>query len=139
MSDTTDEDLDLEDTTIGIQDIKFALEKVFRGCKVNLPPTMGDSYHAELSFYEYEVRVILTGARAADRKMNYRFMQKVVQPGERKATKRMIIEVTSTDPGEILKAIEDTKAHLMGIVYAVTKALKPASMTRLNGIDDLFK
>lgn len=137
MSNTTDDEE--EDASIGIQDIKFALEKVFQGCKVTLPPSMGDSYHAELSFYEYEVRVILTGERTANRKMNYRFMQKVVHPGDRKPTKRVILEVDTTEADELLQAIQDTKSHLMGIVYAVTKALKPASMTRLNGIDDLFK
>ena len=136
MSTTPEDD---DDDTIGIQDIKVALEKVFQGCKVSIPPSMGGSYHAELSFYEYEVRVILTGERAKGRKMHYRFMQKVQQPGDRKPTKRMIIETETTEPAELLQAIDDTKAHLLGIVYAVTKALKPPSITRLNGIDDLFK
>lgn len=128
-----------EDDTLGIQDIKVALEKVFQGCKVSIPPSLAGSFHAELSFYEYEVRVILTGERAKGRKMHYRFMQKVQQPGERKPTKRMIIEVETTEPAELLQAIDDTKAHLLGIVYAVTKALKPPSINRLHGIDDLFK
>lgn len=136
MSTATDDD---DDDDIGIQDIKVALEKVFKGCKVSIPPSLAGSYHAELSFYEYEVRVILTGERAKGRKMHYRFQQKVQQPGERKPTKRVIIERETTEPAELLQAIDDTKAHLLGIVYAVTRALKEPTANRMHGIDDLFK
>ena len=134
MSTPTDDD----DDTIGIMDIKVALEKVFKGCKVSLPSSLA-GFHAELSFYEYEIRVILTGERAKGRKMHYRFQQKVQQPGERKPTKRVIIEREMTEPAELLKAIDDTKAHLMGIVYAVTRALKEPTANRMHGIDDLFR
>ena len=140
MTDDWDEDgLPVDEPGLGIGDVKLALEKVFQGVRVGLPPAMKGSFHAVVVFYEYEVRVILFGERTADRRMHYRFMQRVEQPGERKATKRMILEVQTTDPDELLKAIEDTKAHLLGVVYAITKALRPPTVTRTNSVDDLFR
>jgi|SRR3989344_5280148 len=137
MSDDTNQDD--EDQGPGILDVKVALETVFKGCKVHLLPSLGGSFHAELSFYEYEIRVILSGLRAKDRKIHYRFIQRVGQPEGRKPTKRMILEIETTDPDQLVKAIEDTKAHLLGIVYAITKALRPPNVPRVSGIDDLFK
>lgn len=135
------EDLDPGDSSedIGILDVKLALEKTFQGVRVRLPPSLAGSYLAELSFYEYEVRVILSGERAKGRKMHYRFMQQVQQPGERKPTKRMILDVSTTDPQDLVKAIADTKAHLLGIVYAITTALRPPTVPKMTSVDDLFK
>ena len=130
---------DALDKGIGILDVKAALEKAFQGVKVATPPTMGGSFHAELSFYEYEIRVILTGPRDEARKINFRFQQKVTQPGERKPTKRLITDLNTTDPEELWQAIDDTKAYLLGIVFAITKALRPPNADRTNSVEDLFK
>lgn len=141
-NDVDEDDLDAlppDEPGLGILDVKLALEKVFQGVRVSTPTALKGSFHAEASFYEYEVRVILFGERTDDRRMHYRFMQRVEQPGERKPTKRMILEVQTTDPEELLKAIDDTKAHLLGVVYAITKALRPPTVQRTNSVDDLFR
>lgn len=127
------------DRGLGILDVKAHLENVFKGCKVFTPPSMGGSFHAEVSFFEYEIRVILSGKRAVDRKIHYRFMQRVEHPSTRKPTKRMILEVEVTSEAGFVQAVDDTKAHLMGIVFAITKAMRPPNVPRINGIEDLFK
>ncbi len=140
-NDVDEDDLDAlppDEPGLGILDVKLALEKVFQGVRIGMPPALSGSFHAVALFYEYEVRVILFGERTEDRKMHYRFMQRVEQPGDRKPTKRMILEVQTTDPAELLKAIDDTKAHLLGVVYAITKALRPPTVPRMRGVDDLF-
>jgi hypothetical protein len=140
MSDNDDDD-DCGVTTskgVGILDVKLALEKTFQGCRVHLPPTLAGSFHAEVTFSEYEVRVILTGPREGDRTFNYRFMQRIEHEG-RKPTKRMILEVDTKDPAELIQAIEDTKAHLLGVVFAINRALKPITPPRMGGVDDLLK
>lgn len=129
---------DFENKGVGIQDVKLALEKTFQGCRVHLPPTLAGSFHAEVSFFEYEVRVILTGPRTGDRTFNYRFMQRI-EHEDKKPTKRMILEVDTKDPAELIQAIEETKAHLMGIVFAINKALRPPNVPQVRGVDDLLK
>jgi len=135
----SEEGLPVDEPGLGIGDVKLALEKVFQGVRVGSPPAMKGSFHAVVLFYEYEVRVILFGERTADRRMHYRFMQRVEQPGERKPTKRMILEVETTDPEELLQAIEDTKAHLLGVVAAITRALQPPTVRRTTSVDDIFR
>ncbi len=140
MSDTkpTNATPDDDDDDIGIQDVKVALETVFLGCKPLIKPSMGGSYHAEVTFHEYEIRVILTGERAKGRKMHYRFLQKIPMGDGMKPVKRTIQEFETTDPKELLRGIQESKSHLMSIVYAVTRALKTPSTTRIRSIDDLF-
>lgn len=134
-----DDDKEEEDRGIGILDVKAHLEKVFPGVKVNCPPTIGNSFQAEFEFFEYEVRVILSGRRVKDRTIHYRFMQRVEQPGTRKPTKRLIQDETVTSAEEFVAEVTKTKAYLMGVIFAIHKAFKPPHTPRINSIDDLFK
>jgi hypothetical protein len=140
MNDDTDDIMEEEpDRGLSIMDVKAHLENVFKGCQVVIPTSLGGSFHAEVSFFEYEIRVILSGKRAVDRKIHYRFQQRVEHPSTRKPTKRMITEIEMNSEAEFIQAVEDTKAHLMGIVFAITKAMRPPNVPRIVGIEDLFK
>ena len=132
--------MDIDPTQgIGIRDVETALQDIFKGCTIRMPSSLGGSFHAEVSFYEYEVRVILSGDRAIDRKIHYRFLQWVSQPGNRKPTRRSIIEFETTDPEELWAGLDKTKMHLQSIVYAISKAMRPPTVAKMNSIDDLFR
>ena len=137
MTDTDDEKT--EDRGIGITEVKSLLESVFKGCHVYTPSSMGASFHAEVSFFEYEIRVILSGKRTKDRSIHYRFMQRVEQPDGKRPTKRMIQDVTVTSREDFEQEVADTKAHLLGTVFAIQKALRPPNVPTISGVDDLFK
>lgn len=128
-----------EDRGLGIMDVQAHLESVFKGCKVRTPNTVRGVFHAELAFYEYEIRVILQGMRTKDRKFHYRCMQRVEQSGDRRATKRVLQDVEGSSREEFFAAVANTKAHLMGIVYAIHKAMAAPQVARITSIDDLFK
>ena len=136
MSDIEEEE---PDRGLGIMDVKLILEKVFKGCKVLTPNSMGGSFHAEVSFFEYEIRVILSGKRAVDRKIHYRFMQRVEQPGRKHPVKRMIQEIEVNSEADFIEAVESTKGYLMGILFAISKAMKPPHVPRTDNLDDLFR
>ena len=126
-----------ETETLGIRDVKVVLERTFPGTVVNIPPSMSGSYHAEISFLEYEIRIILVGNRARDRKMHFRFMQKfLLTPDDKRLTKRMIREFETQDPDVLLQAIEDAKAYLLGLVFSIQRALKPVPVPKTSNILD---
>lgn len=127
-----------EPEAIGIQNIRDILEKTFPGCTVVIPRTLGQTYHAEVSFFEYEIRVILYGERKETRQIHYRFQQIVTQPGERKPTKRVIYEIMSDSSAEVRRLIEETKAYLLGVVFAINKAFRPPNTKQVRTMDDLF-
>lgn len=122
---------------LGILGVKAALELVFKGCTVDVPKTMAGSHHATVSFYEYEIRVILSGKRAPGRPIHFRFMQRAKGKGD-KVTKFVLNEVRTTDPAVLQAAILDAKAHLLGIVYAIRSAFSEKTVPRINSIEDLF-
>lgn len=131
-------DLQDEDKGIGILDVKAALEDVFKGCDVVTPRTMVGSFHAEVKFDEYEVRVILS-KRGNERDIHFRFLQKVVTKTGRKPTKVLINEVRTTDPKKLGLAIRDAKEYLLGISQAITRALRPKPVPQVRDISDLIR
>jgi hypothetical protein len=131
---------DQEEKPIGIGDVKAALEDVFKGCDVETPYAMDCSFHAEVKFDEYEIRIILSGRRSGpDRRYHFRFLQKIVPSGKRRATKLIINEVRTTDEAELLVAIRDAKEYLLGIVHAINRALKRKPVPQVRGVADLLR
>jgi len=128
---------DTADGSIGILDVKAALEDAFKGCDVVCPSSQG-GHHAEVKFDEYEIRVILSGRRAPNRPIHFRFMQRIVTKVGRRPTKVLLNEVRTTDPKVLAIAIRDAKEYLLGIVQAIQKALKPRPTMRTTAVDDLF-
>jgi len=123
---------------LGILDVKAALEDVYKGCDVLCPRTLGGSHHAEGTFNEYEIRVILSGTRSKTRDIHFRFMQRIKPAGRKKATKLLITEMRTQDPKELMKAIRGSREYLLGIVQAINRALKRKPVPQVLGIDDLL-
>jgi len=129
-----------KDDYIKIGDVKAALEDVFKGCTVTTPSTMGSrSFVAELSFDEYEIRVILSGKRGPERDIHFRFLQKVVPSGQVRPTKLIINEVRTTDPKELVRAIRGAREYLLGIVQAINRALKRKPGITTTCVEDLLR
>ena len=127
----------LDEKGIGILDVKSVLVDVFKGCDVKT--THGtSSYHAEVLFDEYSVRIILSGPRSPDRPIYFRFMQESKGRG-RSRVKRVINEVRTTNPDDLLTAIKDCKAHLLGVAHAIQAAFKPRPVATIRTIDDLMR
>jgi len=120
----------------GTQDVKAALEDVFKGCSAKHTTALG-SYHVELSFHEYEIRIILDGRVDRTWDYNFRFMQRVKGPG-RKPVKFIINEVHTRDPVELLRAIRGAKEYLLGIVHCINCALKRKPVPQISDIEDLL-
>jgi len=127
---------DEEDKGPNILDVAAYLEDIFKGCEV-IKSHGTSSYHASVSFDEYRLRVILSGRRAKDRDIHFRFWQESKGTG-RHATKRVLSEVKTTDPKELMDAIKDAKAHLLGLVHAIQTAFKPKPVKSVRTIDDLM-
>jgi len=123
---------------LGILEVKAYLQSIFKGCDVEVPRTMLGSQHATVSFYEYEIRIILSGRREPGRPIHFRFMQRAKGKGGR-VTKFVLDEVRTTDPAVLKEAILDAKGHLLGIVHAIKSALSDKPVPRINDINDLFK
>jgi hypothetical protein len=123
---------------IGIRDVKVALERTFPGVDVTCPNSMGGSFHANISFFEYSIRVILTGRRNADRGINFRFMQESKGPGNR-TTKRIINEFQTTDPKVLQRGIAEAKEHLLGVTQAIRAALRPKPVQTTRSVADLLR
>jgi len=121
-----------------IRDIAAEMEDVFKGCHVDTPYTMGTSTVAEVKFDEYEIRIIRTGGGVDSQKFNFRFLQKVVPPGQRSPIKILHRDLRTTDPKVLVQAIRSVKEHLLGTVQSINQALKrkPVALTR--GIEDLL-
>lgn len=121
---------------INIIDVRTALEDVFKGCNVETPESMGSSAHAEVHFSDYEVRVIL-GWAGKVQKIHYRFMQKIDQPNK-PMVKRRIQDLEVDGEEGLVAAIKETKAHLLGVVFAIQRALKPMTSPRTADMDNIF-
>lgn len=128
-----------EDKGVGILDVKAALENAFQGCDVRTPNAMRGSFHAVVKFDEYEIQVILSGKRGLERNIYFRFQQRLAPAGRKRSTKVLINEVKTTDPRDLAIAIRDAKEHLLGIVQAIQRALRPKSVPRVRGIEDLLR
>lgn len=123
---------------LGILEVKSHLEQVFKGCNVVVPATMGGSHHASVSFYEYEIRIILSGRRVPGRPIHFRFMQRAKDQKGR-TTKFIINELKTTNPQELTKAINEAKEYLLGIVYAIKSAFADKPVERTASISDLLR
>ena len=132
-------DLKEEEKGVGILDVKAALEDAFKGCDVRTPNAMMGSFHAEVKFDEYEIQVILSGKRGTERSIYFRFQQRVKSSGRKRSTKVLINEVKTTNPKDLAIAIRDAKEHLLGIVQAIQRALKPRPVSKVRDIDDLLR
>ena len=122
---------------LGILDVQEALENTFKGCDVKTSGGIG-SFHASVEFDEYRIRVILSGRRSEERNIHFRFMQESKGRG-RHATKRMINEVKTTKPEDLVRAVADAKSHLLGVAHAIQAAFKPKPVDRVKTIDDLMR
>jgi len=131
---------DTDDQVLRLPEIKALLGDTFKGVSIRSPNSMGASFHADLDFYEYSVRVILTNPRTPSeaRSYHYKFYQDVSPREGQKPVRREILNIHTEDPDEIRQAIMDTKAHLMGVVFAILKALRSVSVPKVTSIDDLF-
>ncbi len=133
----TDDD---DSKPLGILDVKALLEDVFKGCDVQCPNSMGGSFHAEVNFNEYEIRVILVGRRnSGDRDLHFRFLQRIVPAGQKRVTKVLISELRTKDEAELIKAIRGAKEYLLGVVEAINRALKRKPVPQVRDINDLLR
>lgn len=122
---------------INIRDVEAKMAEAFEGCVVKTPPSMGDSFHAEVAFDEFELRVILTGRRGTpERQMYLKFIQKM--PHGRKRVTRIIKEVRTQDQDELFAAIRECRAHILGIVHALTSAIRKKRAPTHRGVGSLF-
>ena len=129
---------DSEDKGLCIQEVRAILEGVYKGCLVDvLGGVGGNSFHAQVNFNEYEIRVILSGPRTKTRSINFRFMQRVKGPG-RKPIKIVINEVRTQDPAELLVAIRHSKEYLLGIIHSINRAFKRKQAPQVHDIEDLM-
>jgi len=132
---------DDNDETLGIGDVKALLEDVFKGCDVEASPdALIGSFHAEVKFNEYEVRVILSGRRGTEkRSMHFRFLQKILPAGKKRPVKVLISELHTKDDKELLRAIRGSKEYLLGVVQAINSALKRKPVPQVRDIDGLLR
>lgn len=109
---------------ISIEEARDLLKSTFKGADVVILNTMGGTeYITEAHFADFEIRIILSGSRRNEtRPINFRFLRKVLI---KRTTHRDIINQMDTEDIEDLKqAIEDAKAHLVGRVYVLQRALR---------------
>lgn len=131
--------MDEDDKGIDLLDVKAALERVFQGCSVSMPSAMGGSHHAEVSFSDYEVRVILTGPRAPDRPIHFRFMQRITPKAGQRPIKVIHNEIQTRNPKDLLIAIRDAREYLQGQAQMISKALNPPpAPSPIRTVDDIF-
>jgi hypothetical protein len=114
-------------------EVRDMLQSAFKGAEVTVPATMNGTEHIiTATFYDFEVRVILSGMRSnPTRPIDFRFLQKVKV--KQKTHKNIIAQLKTEDPKALEQAIEDAQAHLNGIVYAIQRALRGRQ-----NIGDLF-
>jgi len=125
---------------MSILDVKAVLEDVFKGCTVTSPNAMMGSYHAEVRFDEYEVRVIMTGSRLSPkREMHFRFLQRIVPFGQKREQKVLISEVHTKDEEELVRAIRGCKEYLLGVIQSIDRALRHKPVSQVRGVEDLLR
>lgn len=121
--------------------LKDALITAFPGQPPKLSKGVGvTSHHASVSFYEYEVRVIMSAVnKDRQRDMTLRLIQKMKDPRTGRLNKFILVDLRTQDPAELLKGIKECRARLLGTIFAIRKALDPPPDRQVKSVDDLFR
>ena len=118
---------------IRLQDIKIELEKAFPGADVLCQHGI-QSHEAEVKFDEFELRVILSGPLGEiNKKMSIRFLQRIERNKQ-----RIFFDRRPTDWYELVDAIGEARAHIRGLVHALTTVLNPKRSRDFGTIADIL-
>lgn len=120
-----------DDKGPNIQDVRLCLEQAFPGVDFKISHGIS-TFQAVGTFDEYEMRVILSGTRKEGRPFHIRLMQRAGR------VRRMIVDVTTTDPAEAEAAIKSARSHIMGMVVALRGALNPKVVREKDGLESLM-
>lgn len=131
---------------IRMQDIRAELEKAFPGATVDLNHGI-QSHSAEIRFDEFELRVLLSGPAGEKHKaLNVRFLQRIEKGKMRVFFDRHIgrepppagVDKSTADWYALQDAIGDARAHVRGLVHALTTVLTPKRPKEYGSIHDLL-